>query len=189
MFIHEAFYCVGDLVDKIFDSGYIDDVAIVCKYDTAKYVIKEMLNDSDLIPYSIDLEDPLWDGYTKEFLISTNGDELFCEKFYRNEKYLLWGDNILFILPDCDKECSEYIKKTADQTDVCFEVEFTCNDCEDTDDADDIDVIRDDDGNAIGFTKTIYNEFDDGSITSTISVITRMDDVLKKFSEAFGVTI
>ena len=191
MFIHELFYCVGDLVDQILDSDYADSVAIACKYDTARYVIKELLTDSDIVPYAIELQNIIWDGYDKEFLITIKGNDLYCEYFYRNGSYLYWGDDVTFVLPDCSKECVDFIKKNVEPKQACFEVEFTCDGCdeEDDDEEESVEFIKDDDGNTIGLSVSSSEDFDDGTVTTTLSILTPDSDVLGVLAKALKIPI
>ena len=187
MFIHELFYCVSDLIDQILDSDYTDSVSIVCKYDMAKCVIKELLTDSDIVPHSIELQDAFWDGYNREFLISIRGNDLYCEYFYRNNTYLNWGDDVTFILPDCSKECVDFIKNSIYPKQACFEVEFTCDGCDDEDES--VELIKNDDGEIVGFSVNSSEDFKDGTISTTISVMSSYDIVLDQIAKALKVSI
>lgn len=192
MYIHETFYCIKDLVDTILDSEYADNVTIICKYDSAVAVLKELLDGTDLMPTHISINDAMWDGYDKEFIISTLDGDIYCENFFR-DKYIHVGDDVTFLLPDCSDECVEHVKNDIEKGQVCFGIEFTCDydDCEEecvnTDV--DVDIISDANG-VIGFKKSTTSKLDgDGTMTSSFTVITHDSDFLKLIAEAFDIKI
>ena len=99
----------------IYDSrcvGCQRDISFITKYDYAAVILKSLFNCCDVTPRYIDISDVMTDGYEKEYIISLNEDyDLFCERFYRNNKYLRPDDGIECVLPDCSDECMEHVAK------------------------------------------------------------------------------
>lgn len=119
-----------DLESMLEDALSIDcdfGVTFVTKFENASFILKEILSFSEFMPFLIELSDPSFDGYNKEFIISVSNDgELFCEKFYRKDKYLMPDDGVIFVLPDCSDECISHLYKYND----CFYIEVGFEDCE-----------------------------------------------------------
>lgn len=151
-----------DLESLVSEATNIDcefGVSFITKYDSATVILKELLGYTELTPFLIEISDPSFDGYDKEFIISvSNDDEVFCEKFYRNGKYLSPDDGVVFVLPDCSDECISHIYKYRYSffIDVGINDDIDCpiNNYMKSEDRKDI-IIRDESGKAIGYGKFI----------------------------------
>lgn len=155
MIVNETFVDIDDVVESILDSDFVNNFVIVGKYDEAKIVLKKIISDDNKMPVFVELEDPCWRWYDKEFLISAsrNHDDVFCEKAYRSDEYIDVSDDFVFVLPSCSKEFVDYMRKNNSDIE-CFIISYPDDD-EIKDEYisnDVVDVIecRDDDGN-IGF--------------------------------------
>ena len=127
MVVRKEFKDIECMINDAVSIDANDGVSFVTKYDNAALILKELLGYEQLIPYFIQLTDPSWDRYDKEFIISVNNNgEVFCEKYYRNDKYIN-GDGIIFILPDCDEECVTHLHSTCYEYDILVDVSFADN--------------------------------------------------------------
>lgn len=127
MHVEKEYNDIGYMIEDAISIDANNGVSFITKYDNAVIIIKELLGFDYLTPYFIQLTDPLWDGYDKEFIISVNNNgEVFCEKYYRNDSYLN-GDGIVFILPDCSDECVTHLHNTCCEYDILVDVSFADN--------------------------------------------------------------
>jgi len=149
--IRKEFEDIEHLVDEALSIDCEFGVSFIATYEDAAIILKEVLSyDDELVLFSVEIGDPSFDGYDKEYIISVNNGEVFCEKFYRKDRYLYVDEGINFVLPNCTDECMAHIKKSRDS--FVVKVDFDddiepCNYCS-THDCDK-GVIRDEDGNII----------------------------------------
>lgn len=115
MVVRKDFKDIESMVDDALSIDSDFGVTFVTKFENATSIIKYIFAFSPFIPFFIQLSDPSFDGYDKEFIISiTNDDELFVEKFYRKDRYLTPDDGLIFVLPDCSDECIGHLYKYND---------------------------------------------------------------------------
>ena len=168
MLVRKSFNDIESIVDEALDIDCEFGVSFITKYDNAIIILKELLGYTELTPFLIDISDPSFDGYDKEFIISVSNDEVFCEKFYRNGKYLSPDDGVVFVLPDCSDECISHIYKYKASffidVDINDDIE-KCECCEDNDVH--VKTIKDNDGNVIGYVRVSKS---DGLCCSIISM-------------------
>lgn len=123
----------NDIEDMINDAVNIDiecGVSFITKYDNAALILKELIGREQFMPCFIELSDPLWDSYEKEFIITIDcDDDVYCEKFSRNGKYVNSEDDVYFVLPDCDDECVEFVHNS-ENTSVIVDVTFEDDEAE-----------------------------------------------------------
>lgn len=116
-----------DIEDMINDAVNIDidcGISFITKYDNAALILKELIGREQFMPYFIELSDPSWDWYDKEFIITINNDgEIYCEKFSRDGKYINSEDDVYFVLPDCDSDCVEFVHNNGNES-VIVDVTF-----------------------------------------------------------------
>ena len=151
MVIRKEFEDIEHLVDEALSIDCEFGVSFIATYEDAAIILKEVLSyDDELVPFSVEIGDPSFDGYDKEYIISVNNGEVFCEKFYRKDRYLCVDEGINFVLSNCTDECMAHIKKSRDGfvVKVSFDDDIEpCNYCS-THDCDK-GVIHDEDGNII----------------------------------------
>lgn len=155
MLVEKSFIDIENAVEDALEIDCEFGVSFITKYDNAIVVLKELLRYGETMPFFIDISDPSWDGYDKEFVISINNDdEVFCEKFCRDGKYLSPDDGVVFILPDCSDECLTHLYKYED----CFFVKANidddiepCNCCQNDDVYER--VMKDEDGNVVAYAR------------------------------------
>lgn len=115
-----------DIESMICDALEIDCeniVSFIAKYDDAAIILKELLKYDEFNPFCVNLNDTSFDGYNKEFIISVNDDgDVFCEKYYRKDGYIIPDDGVTFILPSCSDECVSHLYKYKDR--LYIDVEF-----------------------------------------------------------------
>lgn len=145
MVVKKKYEDIEDMINEAVDIDTEWGTSFITKYDNAALILKELIGHEKFMPYFIELSDPSWDWYDKEFLITINNDgEVYCEKFSRNDKYLNSEDDIYFVLPDCDDECVEFVHKSENVSvivDVTFEDDEDEIDDEPVDECDGCDGI------------------------------------------------
>ena len=124
------------------------------KYDIAKSILEALIRLGINIDLGIEINEPDWDGYDKEFGIYLSQDGCGCEKKWHTDlkghgKYLTSEPNVAFVHEDCSSTMLRYIgdgfkyefgfDEDADCIDEyndcneinCFECEFKdkCTDC------------------------------------------------------------
>ena len=99
---------VSDTYASLKDEGF-DDIAIIAKYEEAKYIIKNLL----CIGYdvhSIEIHDYLWDNYDAEFVISLYDNKVWCEPFLRENGYINEESPVIYILDNCSSKVIPHCK-------------------------------------------------------------------------------
>lgn len=122
-----------DIENMICDAIEIDCeniVSFIAKYDDAVIILKELLKYDGFNPFCIDLSDPSFDGYDKEFIVSFGADgDVFCEKYCRKDGYIIPNDGVTFILPGCSDECVSHLYKYRDGLFINVEFEDETESC------------------------------------------------------------
>lgn len=133
MVIKKEFNCIEDIVDDALSIDCDFGFSFITKYTNASIILKELFKQEELTPFLIDISDESFDGYDKEYIISVNNDgEVFCEKFYRKDRYIIPDNGVNYILKDCTDECISHLYKYEDCIfiDVVFEDETeSCGCC------------------------------------------------------------
>lgn len=116
MVVRKEYENIESMVCDALDICCESSATFIAKYDSAVIILKELLGYEEFVPFLIDISDPLYSGYDREFIITVNdNDEVFCEKFYRNNKYIIPNDGVIFITLDCSDECVSYLYKYTDR--------------------------------------------------------------------------
>ena len=125
MVVRREFKDIENIIDEAVDIEVDGGVSFVTKYDNAALIIKELFGYEQFVPCFIQLSDPMWDGYDREFIISINDNkDVYCEKYYRNGRYLNSEDGIVFILPDCCEECVSHLHSADCDVGIFIDVDF-----------------------------------------------------------------
>ena len=134
MHVGKSFVDIESMICDALEIDCENIVSFIAKYDDAAIILKELLKYDEFNPFYVDLSDPSFDGYDKEFIISVNNDgDVFCEKYYRKYGYITPDDGLTFVLPGCSDECVSHLYKYKDRLfiDVEFEDETeSCGCCE-----------------------------------------------------------
>lgn len=174
MMIKRTFFDIEELIDTIFDSEYCKDYCIVGGFDTVRKALKEVIAIDNMMPFGIEINDPFWDGYDKEFIMSTYENDVFCEKAFMGERYVSMSHKITFVMPDCTDEFLSYIKADDGGCTLYYMVDFLCNnDCEkceiNNQDEADVDDETDTNGNDIKIRFMVNGV--DSDVTDVIDAI------------------
>lgn len=125
MVVKKRYEDIEDMINEAVDIDTECGTSFITKYDNAALILNELIGHEKFMPYFIELSDPAWDWYKKEFIITINNDgEIYCERFSRNDKYLSSEDDVYFVLPDCDDKCVEFVHNSENASvivDVTFE--------------------------------------------------------------------
>ncbi len=162
MLINEIFVDIDDLMSEVLDSEFVRNFTIVCDFNDAQRIIKRILLEGDMTPSSIELVSPFVDLYDKEYIITVTKDcDVFCERAFRDDKYLFFFDQFVFVLPSC----SEEFRKEIDNMDIgtCFIVEFDEDDNDDCEHGDGkFSIVECKDGDRVGYMVKLERANGDG---------------------------
>ena len=186
---YEEFAC--DIADK-FDSleDEFGDVSIIAKYEEAKEIIRELL----CLGYdiaSIDLHREQFEEYYDEYILDIIGNEIWCEKFKRDDKYITAEETVIYVLDNCSSKVIPHC-----HSNLVYEVGISENDTEgysdltnDTNNSESTYISRSKDGTPIGFSKTWTTT--EGGITcySSYSHYSDNIDTLKEIAKDFDVKL
>lgn len=130
MHVEKSFVDIESMICDVLEIDCESIVSFIAKYDDAAIILKELLKYDEFNPFYVDLNDPSFNGYDKEFIISVNYDgDLFCEKYYRKDGYITPDDGVTFILPGCSDECVSYLYKYRDRFFVVVDFEDETESC------------------------------------------------------------
>lgn len=134
------------------------DLSIVVFYDFAKEIVSTLASEYDIC--YVNIENPKFDDYDREYIISLNEDGLWCTPAFRENHYIYDEPQMLFIHGDCNSSLLKNID-CEDSYEICFVDEMECDgDCDNCPFADLEDEILDDedeldvDDDLHGFTLT-----------------------------------
>lgn len=179
----DCVYLITGIFDYVKKLKYGNDVAIVAKYDEAIRVIEELVFRGYKLK-SIEIQEPDYEGYTDEYIISIanieddDDGEIWCEPMLQEDGYLEDESTVIYIFDTCSSKVIPYCKGalvcevSVDEDDydddegLLDELEedscepkcsFCCGccGCEEDDDCDDDDC--DDDCNGFTVSKTDEN--------------------------------
>lgn len=179
-------------------------IEIIAKYNEAKEIVENLILCGKKI-HSIKLEDSEWSNYTDEFSIILYDDEIWCEKYKLDGKYLTTGASVSYILDDCNSKvisnCMSDVKievGIGDEDEIACPYTYDCADCdmcsEDGDKAEltsrdeETYVYRLADGTPRGFEKS-WNGFTEDGLHCESSFKHFSTDVeeLSDLAEKFGI--
>lgn len=119
---------VKDVENTYFDSNMnktLDCVEVIAKYEDAKNIIAELVeNGHDLVHIS-DFARPNHDGYNDEYFISLDHEGIWCEPAKRENGYLYVTGVVCYILDNCNSKIISSI-----QSMVVYEVSIGDDDCD-----------------------------------------------------------
>lgn len=88
--VDDEFYDSNNKCEKQFITIIAED------YYEAKEIVKNLIiYDYDML--CVDLEEPQFDDYTKEYLIGVSADDFFCIKAYENDSYIRDDCDVAFV--------------------------------------------------------------------------------------------
>ena len=162
-------------------------IAFIAKYTEANEIVKTLVSmDYDVV--SIDLHKEGFENYFDEYIIKLNSCGIWCYKFKtKNTKnsYLQYEPSVTYVMDNC---CSKVLKYCGSDFvyEVCVGEE---NDEDSAVESTRIDIIRNDIGTPIGFTKSWIFTID--GMSSYSSYTHHNDDVdkLREIAERFGVDL
>ena len=121
----DGLYEVADaMYSDIVDNGF-DEVGFVGYYDDVSIVLKNLLTFDETAPCFINMVDPEYDDYEKEYSIILDSDmNIWCEKAYMDDRYLMVTTDRLYIADDCDPALLERVEN--DKCEI-YEVTYGLN--------------------------------------------------------------
>lgn len=203
---------VEELTSDVMETVASDKtVGVVCHYELATEILKDLMRYENIIINNIEINNPEWDGYEDEYLVSVDNGELFCKKMKHDDRYILYIADVAFVHQDCNsallakndvKEASikffEYEWELEDDED--FDCDGNREDCELDEDVDteeetnittsgeDVTISKTKDGKIAGFSKTWHDSDEYGnSYYSSYSHYSNDEDGLKEIMKRFGI--
>lgn len=195
-----------DIVDKF--ENLLDedgDIVVLAKYEVAREVITKLCAYYTLV--AVDLHDPEWDEYEREYIISLNSDGIWCSQVFIEDHYINDEPNILYVHQDCnsralktikgsitvefqicelDCECGEDCLNCDDEYDDEFYCDSDCENYELEPTDTELAAIADEEDNLHGFT---YSSVDD-DVYHSVSFYTSENldsNRIKELIELFGI--
>ena len=112
----DGLYEVADaMYSDIVDNGF-DEVGFVGYYDDVSIVLKNLLTFDETAPCFINMVDPEYDDYEKEYsIILDSGMNIWCEKAYMDDEYLILASEKVYIADDCNPKILENIETCENQ--------------------------------------------------------------------------
>ena len=103
---------VADIYNDFCDDDNFDDVSVIAKYDDAREIITELICKGYEI-HSIELNDPEFDGYDEEYIISlcNTGDDgdIWCEPMVREGSYITDESSVIYVLDNCSSDVLKHL--------------------------------------------------------------------------------
>ena len=179
-------------ISDVYEGNYCEDfdLSIVVHYDFAKDIISTLSQYYDMC--YVNIENPDFDGYDREYIISLNEDGLWCTPAFRDDHYIHDEPQVLFIHEDCNSSLLKTISSEVSY-EICFVDEMECDgDCDNCpfadledevlDDEDELDV--DDDLHGFTLTTTDNDSYKCISFHSTekIDDISIVKELIKMFA-------
>ena len=173
-------------VDKQYDSmkenndDGDNDIAIIAKYDEAAHLITELIRMGYSL-HSIELNDVLYNGYDKEYIISLLNlgveDEIWCEPMLRENGYLNDSSTVIYVMNNCSSKLLTHL-----DSENIFEVQIGDDADEYTNECDKCVEVTESANNMHGFTvnKSGKNNYNSFSFYSTDKeLVTEMAKIFK----------
>ncbi|WP_099467762.1 hypothetical protein [Konateibacter massiliensis] len=99
---------IADKFESLNKENY-SDLSIIAKYEEAREIIKGLICFGYDIA-SIDIHREEFEDYWDEYVISLNFDGIWCEKFKRNNNYVVEASTITYISNECNSKIIPYVK-------------------------------------------------------------------------------
>ena len=180
------------MYSDIVDNGLEEVEFIGCYYDIS-IVLKNLLMFDETFPYFINIVDPKYDDYEKEYSIILDSDmNIWCEKAYMDNEYLYVVSEKVYVADDCNQELLESIETCEDRV---YEVTYGLEPEKESEkvclgkDSHGVltRVATDKDGKLRGFEKS-WDTFEDGlNYHSTYSFFSSNEDMLKDMLNNFDI--
>ena len=179
-----------DLAVAIMDNSKKDKYVSVIGYcEDIQQLIKTLCRYRDINIYNIEIYSYDYNGYDKEFVLTLDifGD-IWCEPFYKNERYLSIDSGVVYVFSDINSKClkgitSEEIIEVIFDDDEESDVELcNCPLCKiERDDMSFIKELRD------GYYEFYYDYLDNKSSYSVSYSSVNLDDVKEVRNKFFEI--
>lgn len=124
---------LAETMINFYEKRVCESVCCVADYDIIRNLLTDLilLSDGGFSIMQIELEDPEYNNYDKEYILTLYDDEIWLEKAYFEEAgiYMMLEDTVLFIHNNCN---SKIIDQAENSTIICFDdcVDDICDCCE-----------------------------------------------------------
>lgn len=99
---------VSNISEKFNELNIDNEVSIISKYERVKEIIAELVR-LDYPISSINLEQPTYNNYYDEYIISLCDDGIFCEPMKRENRYLNDKSTIIYVSDDCNSKVLSHL--------------------------------------------------------------------------------
>lgn len=209
LIINDLFEVVELMYDKVITQDK-ENVLFVGHYEDAAEVVKLLLMQENVYPYSIELVSTELNRYNKEYYVSLDENlEIICEPAWIEDTYLHDGvADIVFIMNDCNSSILNRISAD-NKIEVLYECEFfeeentdCCGECccghsrecnneetilNDPNRSESVRVAVDDNGHIHGFEKSWIVDRDGMHYHHTISHYSNDETNLHKIMNKLGI--
>lgn len=189
--IEDLFEVADAMYSDIVDNR-LEEVEFIGCYDDISTVLKNLLMFDETSPCFINMVDPEYDDYEKEYSIILDSNmNIWCEKAYIDDVYPIVISEKVYVADDCNPELLENIETCEDRV---YEVTYGLDNkeleeaCPKKDSHEILTrVVKDKDGKLKGFEKT-WNSFEeDFNYHSTYGFYSSNEDMLKNMLANFDI--
>lgn len=123
---YEDFACdVSDVYERVTSDDEYNSVDVVAKYEDAKNIIAELIENGHDLAHISDFARPDHDNYNDEYLIALDHEGIWCEPAKRENGYLYATGVVCYVMDNCTSKIISSI-----QSKVVYEVNIGDDNCD-----------------------------------------------------------
>lgn len=123
---YEDFACdVSDVYERVTSNDEYNSVDVVAKYEDAKNIIAELVENGHDLAHISDFARPDHDNYNDEYLIALDHEGIWCEPAKRENGYLYATGVVCYVMDNCNSKIISSI-----QSKVVYEVSIGDDNCD-----------------------------------------------------------
>nr|DAD94519.1 MAG TPA: hypothetical protein [Siphoviridae sp. cttFh17] len=118
-------YDVSDVYERVKSDDEYNSVDVVAKYEDAKNIIAELVENGHDLAHISDFARPDHDNYNDEYLIALDHEGIWCEPAKRENGYLYATGVVCYVMDNCNSKIISSI-----QSKVVYEVNIGDDNCD-----------------------------------------------------------
>lgn len=118
-------YDVSDVYERVKSDDEYNSVNVVAKYEDAKNIIAELVENGHDLAHISDFARPDHDNYNDEYLIALDHEGIWCEPAKRENGYLYATGVVCYVMDNCNSKIISSI-----QSKVVYEVSIGDDNCD-----------------------------------------------------------
>lgn len=123
---YEDFACdVSGVYERVTSDDEYNSVDVVAKYEDAKNIIAELVENGHDLAHISDFARPDHDNYNDEYLIALDHEGIWCEPAKRENGYLYATGVVCYVMDNCNSKIISSI-----QSKVVYEVSIGDDNCD-----------------------------------------------------------